>query len=198
MKNESEPLKMESHAKNDVSRILLRNMNIGERFLYKGIEFIILEKYASAFLCMLAYNWCVDKFDEEGHNNWKTSTLRSKLNTEFLSLIGTEDLVDYVSDLTDDDGNVEYGSSRDMIGLLSMELYRECRDVIPTYIHGTYMCSPWKCVPVKHDIEDYPFIRSISPDDNTGSFVVPFSKYGVVPVCMFKKSTLVNRKEFEQ
>ena len=117
----------------------------GEHFLYHGIEFIRLGLEQGGVLCMTAKPIAEEAFDPNGCNNWAKSRARKKLNTEFLSLMDENDLLPFESDLTADNGDTTYGKCVDKIGILSCDLYRKYRKIVPLFDKWMWTCTPWHC-----------------------------------------------------
>ena len=117
----------------------------GEHFLYHGIEFIRLGLEQGGVLCMTAKPIAEEAFDPNGCNNWAKSRARKKLNTEFLSLMDENDLLPFESDLTADNGDTTYGKCVDKIGILSCDLYRKYRKIVPLFDEWMWTCTPWYC-----------------------------------------------------
>ena len=117
----------------------------GEHFMYHGIEFIRLGLEQGGVLCMTAKPIAEEAFDPNGCNNWAKSRARKKLNTEFLSLMDENDLLPFESDLTADNGDTAYGKCVDKIGILSCDLYRKYRKIVPLFDEWMWTCTPWYC-----------------------------------------------------
>ena len=117
----------------------------GEHFMYHGIEFIRLGLEQGGVLCMTAKPIAEEAFDTNGCNNWAKSRARKKLNTEFLSLMDENDLLPFESDLTADNGDTAYGKCVDKIGILSCDLYRKYRKIVPLFDEWLWTCTPWHC-----------------------------------------------------
>ena len=117
----------------------------GEHFMYRGIEFIRLGLEQGGVLCMTAKPIAEEAFDPNGCNNWAKSRARKKLNTEFLSLMDENDLLPFESDLTADNGDTAYGKCVDKIGILSCDLYRKYRKIVPLFDEWMWTCTPWHC-----------------------------------------------------
>lgn len=79
------------------------------------------------FLCV--NNDIIDykPFDEDNNNNWSVSSLRKYLNGEYLQKFSGLELMPWTQDLTSDDGLKDYGSSTDLIFLLTDNQYRAYR-----------------------------------------------------------------------
>lgn len=117
----------------------------GEHFMYHGIKFIRLGLEQGGVLCMTAKPIAEEAFDPNGCNNWAKSHARKKLNTEFLSMMDENDLLPFESDLTADNGDTAYGKCVDKIGILSCDLYRKYRKIVPLFDEWMWTCTPWHC-----------------------------------------------------
>lgn len=154
----------------------------GDHFTYRGIEFIRLGEEQGGILCMTAQVWNETAFDENGCNDWRKSSARKLLNSEFLDLLNKDDLLPYYSDLTADNGDTTYGECADYVGLLSCDLYRKYRKIVPLFNEWMWTCTPWHC--------DTPYsggahsVRRVSPD-GTLSSIGAFNSHGLAPACIF-------------
>ena len=155
----------------------------GEHFMYHGIEFIRLGLEQDGVLCMTAKPIAVEAFDPNGCNNWAKSRARKKLNTEFLSLMDENDLLPFESDLIADNGDTAYGKCVDKIGILSCDLYRKYRKIVPLFDERMWTCTPWHCgTPYSGNAYGVRFVFSDgSMNVNSGAF----RSYGLAPACIF-------------
>lgn len=156
----------------------------GDHFFYRGIRFVRLGEEQGGILCMTAQVWKEAAFDEDGCNNWRKSSVRKLLFSEFLKSPDKGDLLLYRSDLTADNGDTAYGKWNDYIGLLSCDLYRKYREFIPLYDKRIWTCTPTHCGTLSSGNPSG--VRLVGPD---GTFYCggAFNSYGIAPVCIFKK-----------
>lgn len=154
----------------------------GEHFMYHGIEFIRLGLEQGGVLCMTAKPIAEEAFDPIGCNNWAKSRARKKLNTEFLSLMDENDLLPFESDLTADNGDTAYGKCVDKIGILSCDLYRKYRKIVPLFDEWMWTCTPWHCgTPHSGNASAVRLVGS----DGTMSYVTAYIATGLAPACIF-------------
>ena len=154
----------------------------GEHFMYHGIEFIRLGLEQGGVLCMTAKPIAEEAFDPNGCNNWAKSRARKKLNTEFLSLMDENDLLPFESDLTADNGDTAYGKCVDKIGILSCDLYRKYRKIVPLFDEWMWTCTPWHCG-TPHS--GYAFsVRRVN-SDGTVNGLSATGALGLAPACIF-------------
>lgn len=154
----------------------------GEHFMYRGIEFIRLGLEQGGVLCMTAKPIAEEAFDPNGCNNWAKSRARKKLNTEFLSLMDENDLLPFESDLTADNGDTAYGKCVDKIGILSCDLYRKYRKIVPLFDEWMWTCTPWYCgTPYSGDAYGVRRVSSVGTTNNTTASAA----IGLAPACIF-------------
>lgn len=154
----------------------------GEHFMYHGIEFIRLGLEQGGVLCMTAKPIAEEAFDPNGCNNWAKSRARKKLNTEFLSLMDENDLLPFESDLTADNGDTAYGKCVDKIGILSCDLYRKYRKIVPLFDEWMWTCTPWHCgTPYSGTATRVRLVHSDGTVISNGALYA----YGLAPACIF-------------
>lgn len=154
----------------------------GDHFIYRGIEFIRLGEEQGGILCMTARVWNETAFDENGCNDWRKSSARKLLNSEFLDMLNKDDLLPYHSDLTADNGDTAYGECTDYVGLLSYDLYRKYRKFIPLFDEWMWTCTPWHCGTPYSGVASG--VRRVSPDGTLYNGTA-FGSYGLAPACIF-------------
>lgn len=154
----------------------------GEHFMYRGIEFIRLGLEQGGVLCMTAKPIAEEAFDPDGCNNWVKSRARKKLNTEFLSLLDENDLLPFESDLTADNGDTAYGKCVDKIGILSCDLYRKYRKIVPLFDEWMWTCTPWYCGTPYSGYAVY--VRPVDSDGTLHSGNAYYAN-GLAPACIF-------------
>lgn len=154
----------------------------GEHFMYRGIEFIRLGLEQGGVLCMTAKPIAEEAFDPDGCNNWVKSRARKKLNTEFLSLLDENDLLPFESDLTADNGDTAYGKCVDKIGILSCDLYRKYRKIVPLFDEWMWTCTPWYCC-TPHSGHAFS-VRHVYSDGTLGG-TTAYDAHGLAPACIF-------------
>lgn len=159
-------------------------LNIGEHFIYNGIEFICLDIIDGNYLAMTAKPWAEIPFDTNNHNDWRKSSLRRVLNNDFLELLDKKHLVMQTSDLIADNGDKAYGTSEDYVTILSCDQYRKYRDIVPLFEEWSWTLTPWSC-----DTSYSYYVRYVY---TTGGVNIGYahSSYGVAPACLFSSQNL--------
>ena len=159
-------------------------LNIGEHFIYNGIEFICLDIIDGNYLAMTAKPWAEIPFDVDNHNDWRKSSLRRVLNSEFLDLLDRDHLIKQTSDLIADNGDRAYGTSEDYVTILSCDQYRKYRDLVPLFDEWMWTLTPWTC--------NTSYSSNVRHVGTTG-YVYNYyatSSFGVAPACLFSSQNL--------
>lgn len=159
-------------------------LNIGEHFIYNGIEFICLDIIDGNYLSMTAKPWAEIPFDTNNHNDWRKSSLRRVLNNDFLELLDKKHLVMQTSDLIADNGDKAYGTSEDYVTILSCDQYRKYRDIVPLFEEWMWTLTPWSCNPSNSYI-----VRYVHPTGIVSNHYAHISR-GVAPACLFSSQNL--------
>lgn len=164
-------------------------LNPGEHFIYNGIEFICLDIIDGNYLAMTAKPWAELPFDTNNKNNWKNSSLRRVLNSDFLELLDKKHLVKQTSDLIADNGDKAYGTSEDYVTILSCDQYRKYREIVPLFEEWMWTLTPWSCY------TSYSYIvRIVHPTGGVG-YNFASSSFGVAPACLFSSENLKLRRQ---
>ncbi len=159
-------------------------LNIGEHFIYNGIEFICLDIIDGNYLAMTAKPWAEIPFDTNNHNDWRKSSLRRVLNTDFLELLDKKHLVMQTSDLIADNGDKAYGTSEDYVTILSCDQYRKYRDIVPLFEEWMWTLTPWSC-----NTSGSGDVRGVYAAGYVGYYRAGSSS-GVAPACLFSSQNL--------
>lgn len=164
-------------------------LNPGEHFIYNGIEFICLDIIDGNYLAMTAKPWAELPFDTNNKNNWKNSSLRRVLNSDFLELLDKKHLVKQTSDLIADNGDKAYGTSEDYVTILSCDQYRKYREIVPLFEEWMWTLTPWSCL-----TSNSYGVRSVRPTGNVSCYDANGSS-GVAPACLFSSENLKLRRQ---
>lgn len=152
----------------------------GEMFTYNGVSFVALGVEQGGLLAIVAEPLEEEMaYDEQRCNDWRKSSLRKYLNGDYLEELGKEHLLPFTSDLTSDDGMKDYGTSEDYVFLLSDNLYRKYRAVIPSYGVWWWTITPYSCLPSGAYGE-----RFVYPDGSLSGYSAVYA-HAVAPACLF-------------
>lgn len=166
-------------------------MNVGEKFRFKGYEWVALEVNEDNVVAIMTKAWNTAAFDEDNRNDWKTSSARKSLQEELLPVLGEENLITRSVDLVADNGDRRYGRSEDKIWLLSCDDYRKYRETILANCDFEddwwWTLTPWYINDVGYGYS----VRLVNPsgyvDNGSAS-----SSYGVAPACIFHLASLAS------
>ena len=169
-------------------------MNVGEKFRFKGYEWVALEVNEDNVVAIMTKAWDTAAFDENNENNrndWKNSSIRKRLQEELLPVLGEENLITRSVDLVADNGDRRYGRCDDKIWLLSRDDYRKYRETILANCDFQddwwWTLTPWYI----NDVGGGYFVRLINPSGGVNNNYVGTS-YGVAPACVFHLASLAS------
>lgn len=172
----------------------LAELKQGARFLYGGVEWVVLEHnfIVGAVQALAAEPVFNRAFDNDNRNDWRESSLRRELNGPFLDALIQEGanpaaFLEWESDLTADDGMTDYGTATDKIALLSDSLYRKFRQFIPQAETWCWTLTPWTCNP-----EYNAFVRYVHSSGTLYYSTAYIGHGGVRPLCYLESSILVS------
>ena len=167
---------------------------IGKTIEVAGINWLVLDKLEKGYFAISEDFYGRDRELDDNCNDWKSSDLRNKLNTDLRkkieSELGTDSLVEFERNLLSLDGQTEYGTCRDYVSLISVDEYRKYRKLLPNTNKWWWTLTPdsTKCN------DDTSYIRVVSPSGNIRSNSYDDSN-GVRPVCIFSSSIFESCEE---
>ena len=166
-------------------------MNVGEKFRFKGYEWVALEVNEDNVVAIMTKAWDTAAFDEDNRNDWKTSSIRKRLQEELLPVLGEENLIARSVDLVADNGDRRYGRTDDKIWLLSCDDYRKYRETILANCDFEddwwWTLTPWYI----NDVGNGCNIRLVYLAGSIGNYHAGNS-YGVAPACVFHLASLAS------
>ena len=170
----------------------LNALKPGARFIYGGVNWALLELKGNEAVAITADCVCQRAFDRDNANDWRRSSLRKELNGEFLTMLISEGadpaaFMEFESDLTADDGMTDYGTARDKIALITCDLYREYRALLPGIGRWWWTLIPWTCDP------EYSYnVRHVGSSGALNWNVAYNGFRGVRPLCHLQSDILVS------
>ena len=168
-------------------------LSAGERFIFKGFEWITLDNNVDGgVLAIMASSWNGEeyRFDEDCCNNYAESSLRRKLLSELLPVLGKDNLIPHEVDLVADNGDDSYGKISDKVFILSCDEYRKYRKNVPLLPEWMWTCTPWYIT----DSGNSNIVRSVNTDGNL-SYSHAHGTDGVAPACVFNPAYLKLRRQ---
>lgn len=165
------------------------NIEIGNVVNIAGIDWIVLDKDENSVLCLTKdFVYENTEFDDNS-NNYANSSIRNKLNGEFLdritTQIGDDSILDTEIDLTSDDGLDDYGKVTDKIGLLTADMYRKYNRLVEKYPVDNWW---WLSTAWSTPHRGYLYAVRCVIRSGTLDYLNCFNNSGVRPFCRFVSS----------
>lgn len=158
---------------------------------YGGLDCIVLDVEQDRILVLAKESIGNMPFDEGNSNNFPKGTLCKYLNGEFIKKLkangaDTSALIPTTIDLTSDDGLKDYGETTQKIFLLSCDMYRKYRSVIPNLDNWWWLATAYST-----ESNGYANLaRSVGSDGSLLSDGAYNGYFGVRPAFYLKSSIL--------
>ena len=158
---------------------------------YGGLDCIVLDVEQDRILVLAKESIGNMPFDEGNSNNFPKGTLCKYLNGEFIKKLKTNGadtsaLIPTTIDLTSDDGLKDYGETTQKIFLLTCDMYRKYRSIIPNL-------DDWWWLATAYSTESNGYVyraRYVYSDGSSGSLIAYYGYIGVRPAFYLKSSIL--------
>lgn len=158
---------------------------------YGGLDCIVLDVEQDKILVLAKESIGNMPFDEGNSNNFPKGTLCKYLNGEFIKKLkangaDTSALIPTTIDLTSDDGLKDYGETTQKIFLLTCDMYRKYRSVIPNL-------DDWWWLATAYSTESNGYARlarTVYSDGSLDDGYACLGDYGVRPAFYLKSSIL--------
>ena len=158
---------------------------------YGGLDCIVLDVEQDKILVLAKESIGNMPFDEGNSNNFPKGTLCKYLNGEFIKKLkangaDTSALIPTTIDLTSDDGLKDYGETTQKIFLLTCDMYRKYRSVIPNLNDWWWLATAYST-----ESNGYAnYARIVCSDGSLGDSVAYGGGIGVRPAFYLKSSIL--------
>ena len=158
---------------------------------YGGLDCIVLDVEQDKILVLAKESIGNMPFDEGNSNNFPKGTLCKYLNGEFIKKLkangaDTSALIPTTIDLTSDDGLKDYGETTQKIFLLTCDMYRKYRSVIPNLNDWWWLATAYST-----ESNGYAYYaRSVYSDGGLSSHIAYIGHIGVRPAFYLKSSIL--------
>lgn len=171
---------------------LRKGLAVGDTFEFVGLKWKILEITEQGYKCIAEKLPINVQFGS--NNDWKVSSIREYLNGEFyeklVEEIGEENIIPFERNLLSLDGQTEYGTCEDYVSIISLDEYRQHRELLPNeeYYWWTLTPDTTKC----NGNESW--IRVVCPSGfiNRNCYG---SDFGVRPFCIFSSAIFESEEE---
>ena len=158
---------------------------------YGGLDCIVLDVEQDKILVLAKESIGNMPFDEGNSNNFPKGTLCKYLNGEFIKTLkangaDTSALIPTTIDLTSDDGLKDYGETTQKIFLLTCDMYRKYRSIIPNL-------DDWWWLATAYSTESNGYARIARLVISDGSLDYDYACYGVngVRPAFYLKSSIL-------
>lgn len=158
---------------------------------YGGLDCIVLDVEQDKILVLAKESIGNMPFDEGNSNNFPKGTLCKYLNGEFIKKLkangaDTSALIPTTIDLTSDDGLKDYGETTQKIFLLTCDMYRKYRSVIPNLDDWWWLATAYST-----ESNGYAgFARRVYSDGSLDNDFAYYGDIGVRPAFYLKSSIL--------
>ncbi len=165
-------------------------VKIGETFKIADIEFI---KFTDGDEVVAVAKDAIFDSSFEINGNLSESNIKKRLETELLpkleAAIGAENILEFETDMTALDGTKPFPNFRSKISLVTMDFYRQNRDMF-----GKYNLDKWWWLATPDSEEFKNVVLCVSPLGGIG-FDGYFIDIGVRPILRFASSIFVSCEE---
>lgn len=158
---------------------------------YGGLDCIVLDVEQDKILVLAKESIGNMPFDEGNSNNFPKGTLCKYLNGEFIKKLkangaDTSALIPTTIDLTSDDGLKDYGETTQKIFLLTCDMYRKYRSVIPNLDDWWWLATAYST-----ESNGYAhYARIVDSDGSLSNDTAYYGNRGVRPAFYLKSSIL--------
>jgi len=158
---------------------------------YDGLDCIVLDVEQDKILVLAKEFIGNMPFDEGNSNNFPKGTLCKYLNGEFIKKLkangaDTSALIPTTIDLTSDDGLKDYGETTQKIFLLTCDMYRKYRSVIPNLDDWWWLATAYST-----ESNGYAnYARTVRSDGSLSDGNAYNGNFGVRPAFYLKSSIL--------
>ncbi len=168
----------------------------GSEVKYGHLTCVVLEDFEDSLLVLSKDSIGEMPFDDEGCNNFDISSLREYLNDGFIEELKENGadvtaLCDFTIDLTSDDGLKDYGNSTNKVNLLTCDMYRKYRHLIPNLDNWWWLATAYST-----ESNGYAYYaRNVYTDGTLSSYYAHTGHCGVRPAFLIKSSIFESRNQ---
>lgn len=166
------------------------NIAPGSEIKFGSLPCIVLEVFENDSVLVLSKESIVDSaFDEDNCNNFNKSSLRKYLNEDFIEELeengaDINSMLDFTIDLTSDDGLKDYGESANKVALLTCDMYRKYRSIIPNLDNWWWLATAYST-----ESNGYAYYaRYVDADGSLNGDGAYYGSVGVRPAFLLKSS----------
>lgn len=158
---------------------------------YGGLDCIVLDVEQDKVLVLAKESIGDMPFDEGNRNNFPKGTLCKYLNNEFIKKLRANGadisaLVPTTIDLTSDDGLKDYGETTQKVFLLTCDMYRKYRSVIPNLDDWWWLATAYST-----ESNGYARIARLVFSDGSLGYSSAYGGYAGVRPAFYLKSSIL-------
>lgn len=166
----------------------------GSEVKYGHLTCVVLEDFEDSLLVLSKDSIGEMPFDDGEYNNFDISSLREYLNDGFIEELKENGadvtaLCEFTIDLTSDDGLKDYGNSTNKVNLLSCDMYRKYRHLIPNLDNWWWLATAYSTE--SNGYSNY--VRRVNADGTLNLSNAAFDNSGVRPAFLIKSSIFESR-----
>ena len=173
----------------------LREFSPADTFKLGEFEFVVLEhNYRGTEGTALILKDLYREGEKFGENNNYSGSNVQKICREFAQkmkeLVGEENLIEHVVDLTADDGLDDYECTVEDVSLMTTDMYRRFVRILDKHRIDKWwwLATAWSTP--THDDENY--VKCVSPSGNFNCIGCRYFDGGVRPFCILKSDIFVS------
>ena len=173
-------------------KIMLSDVEAGSTFKIDKYEFIVLKHFSETTAVILKnLLYTNEKFgSDNNYNNSNCDHLCEDFGNVIEGIIGRDNLIEHIIDLTSDDGLKDYGVIKRKMSLLTAESYRHYVELLDKYKLDKYWwLSTAHSTPTHENVS---WVKCVSPlgDINGSNYD---GNNGVRPFCILKSNIFVTK-----
>ena len=175
-------------------QVMLAEIPAGGTFRIGDREFVVLDNCGG-----VAVSITKDVIKNMGfgpNNNFADSevdTFCKEFANELAEEIGIDNLVEFLVDLTSDDGLKDYGKISRYVALMTADQYREYVEILDQHKPDTWwwLATPYSTARHENDL----WVKCVSPAGNIYFGNCYYGYFGVRPFCIFKSDIFVSSEQ---
>lgn len=168
--------------------------NNGEIAKIGEYEFIVLQSPTTQYTYLLLKNTLGNSVFGEDNNNYRESKIKEildKFGKTIENIIGKQNLITHIVDLTADDGLTDYGTIYAKMSLLTAPMYRSNVYKIDKYKLDDWW---WLVTPSSTKTHDWEIcVKCVSPNGRAYDYAYYVDVIGVRPFCIVKSCIFENK-----
>lgn len=159
---------------------------------FGGLDCIVLDVEKDKVLVLAKESIGNMPFDENNSNNFPNGTLCKFLNEDFIKKLkkngaDVSAIIPTTIDLTSDDGLKDYGETTQKVFLLTCDMYRKYRYIIPNLDDWWWLATAYS---TESNYSNASRARFVYSDGSLGSINAYYGRRGVRPAFYLKSSIL--------